>query len=100
MVAEGFALVKCALIVDVYDLIDMLPSDIGIAPTSTRMTSMLISAEIDFLKRVKAGRKLKPADRFEDRLRQRLRKKGFVEVVKNPMRWSITEAGLAALGDS
>ncbi len=58
---------------------------------------MLSQDEIDFLMRVKTGRKLKPADRIEDKLRQRLRRKGLVEVLKNPMRWSITEAGVAFL---
>ncbi len=58
---------------------------------------MLTDDEIDFLTRVKAGTRLKPADRIEDKLRQRLRRKGLVEVLKNPMRWSITAAGGAAL---
>lgn len=58
---------------------------------------MLTDGEKDFLTRVKNGSRLGLADRIEDRLRQKLRRLGYVEVLKNPRRWSITEAGAAAL---
>ena len=58
---------------------------------------MLTVAEKDFMTRVKNGSRLGVADRLEDRLRQKLRRLGLVEVLKNPRRWSITEKGLAAM---
>jgi hypothetical protein len=58
---------------------------------------MLTEAEYDFLRRVKIGRRLKSADRDEDKVRQRLRKAGYAEVVMNPRRWVITDAGIAAI---
>lgn len=59
------------------------------------MREKLNSDELDFLIRVSEGRRLRPADRHEDRFRQRLRKKGLVEVLMNPRRWSVTPAGHA-----
>lgn len=53
--------------------------------------------ERDFLERVRDGRRLKPADREEDKIRQRVRRFGLVEVLMKPRRWSLTEAGSAAL---
>lgn len=51
----------------------------------------------DFLERVRDGRRLKSADRSEDRVRQFCRQRGLAEVVMNPRRWTITPAGRAAL---
>ena len=53
--------------------------------------------ERDFLERVRDGRPLRLADRKEDRIRQRMRKYGLAEVVMNPRRWVITDAGRVAL---
>lgn len=53
--------------------------------------------ERDFLERVRDGRRLKSADREEDKIRQRVRRYGLVEVLMKPRRWSLTEAGRAAL---
>lgn len=57
----------------------------------------LSSDELDFLTRVRDGGRLKPADRVEDRLRQRMRKIGFAVVAMDPRRWVITPAGLEAI---
>lgn len=57
----------------------------------------LTPAHIDFLERVQNGRKLKLADRKEDRVRQACRKAGLVEVLPEPRRWFITSACRAAL---
>lgn len=53
----------------------------------------------DFLERVRDGRKLRLADRDEDRARQRCRQSGLAEVVMNPRRWILTDAGRAALSE-
>ena len=58
---------------------------------------MLTPQEIDFLTRVRDGLRLALADRKEDRVRQRVRKAGLAEVVMNPRRWVITDAGRRAL---
>lgn len=57
----------------------------------------LTKPERDFLERVRDSRPLKIADRKEDRVRQWLRKLGYVECVMGPRRWIITDAGRAAL---
>ncbi|MDX0007849.1 hypothetical protein GOB40_14020 [Sinorhizobium meliloti] len=61
------------------------------------MASELTEREKDFLSRVKVGARLRLADRDEDKVRQRMRRLGFAEVVMNPRRWVLTEAGRAAL---
>ncbi len=53
--------------------------------------------ERDFLERVRDGRRLKLADRQEDRVRQFCRSYGLAKVVMKPRRWVITEAGRDAL---
>lgn len=53
--------------------------------------------EIDFLRRIRDGRRLRPADREEDRARQRCRKLGLAEVRMMPRRWCITDAGIRSL---
>lgn len=53
--------------------------------------------ERDFLRRVRDGKPLKPADREEDKVRQRMRRFGLAEVLMKPRRWSVTDAGLRAL---
>lgn len=53
--------------------------------------------DIDLLTRIRDGRNLRPADRFEDRSRQKMRKLGFAQVIVNPRRWIITDAGRAVL---
>ncbi len=55
--------------------------------------------ERDFLSRIRDSRRLRLADRQEDKIRQRMRRAGFAEVVMNPRRWVITEAGRAALAE-
>jgi len=57
----------------------------------------LTLTELEFLQRVAEGKQLRVADRFEDRARQRMRRAGFAEVVMNPRRWTITDAGREAL---
>lgn len=57
----------------------------------------LTEREKDFLSRVMVGARLRLADREEDKVRQRMRRLGFAEVVMNPRRWVLTEAGRAAL---
>lgn len=51
----------------------------------------------DFLERVRDGRRLKLADRSEDRVRQACRRLGLAEVVMHPRRWIITPSGRSAL---
>jgi hypothetical protein len=53
--------------------------------------------EQDFLCRVRDGKRLRLADRDQDRIRQRMRKYCLAEVVMNPRRWVITDAGRLAL---
>ncbi len=50
-----------------------------------------------FLERIRDGKRLPPANRYEDRARQFCRKNGLAEVLQNPRRWSITDAGRRAL---
>lgn len=50
-----------------------------------------------FLDDLLMGRRLRLATREEDRVRQSCRKAGFAEVLQNPRRWALTEAGRAAL---
>jgi hypothetical protein len=57
----------------------------------------MTEAERDFLERVHDGRRLKHADRPEDRIRQKLRRGGLVKIEMNPRRWVITDLGRAAL---
>ena len=57
----------------------------------------LSNRELDFLRRVRDGERLRLADRDEDKVRQRVRRAGLAEVVMNPRRWVITDAGRAAL---
>lgn len=64
------------------------------------MPSKLTRDQADFLRRVRDGSRLKPADRDEDRVRQSVRRAGLAEVVMNPRRWTITETGRRALEDS
>lgn len=59
----------------------------------------LTEAELDFLRRVESGKRLPLADRKQDRLRQQVRKMQLAEVVMNPRRWVLTEAGRTALRD-
>lgn len=63
------------------------------------MDQRLTPRERDFLERVRDLRPLQLADRRQDRIRQRLRKRGLAAVVMNPRRWVVTEAGMAALAD-
>jgi len=58
---------------------------------------MLTERDLDFLSRVYAGVRLRLADREEDRIRQKVRNLGLAEVVMNPRRWVITDAGREAL---
>lgn len=57
----------------------------------------LTTDDKDFLERVRDGRRLKLADRAEDRVRRRCSKAGLVRVDMNPRRWTITALGLTAL---
>jgi hypothetical protein len=57
----------------------------------------LTDRERDFLQRIWNGTRLRLADREEDKVRQRMRKAGFARVVVSPRRWTITDAGRAAL---
>lgn len=57
----------------------------------------LTNAQSEFLRRLRDHRPLALADRAEDRARQFCRRKGLAEVIPNPRRWAITEAGRAAL---
>lgn len=57
----------------------------------------LTAGQRDFLERVRDGHRLRLADRVEDRIRQAMRRARFVEVLAKPRRWSITDAGRAAL---
>lgn len=57
----------------------------------------LTDREAAFLRCVERGLRLRLADREEDRARQRVRKAGLAEVLMNPRRWVITDAGRAAL---
>jgi len=57
----------------------------------------LSTREADFLRRLRDGQRLSVANRYEDKARQRVRKAGLAEVVMNPRRWVITDAGRAAL---
>ena len=76
---------------------------IGLSANPTRkgrdMTEKqrLTDDEMDFLLRLLSGKKLQIADRKQDKVRQRMRRSGFAEVVMNPRRWVITEAGKSAL---
>jgi hypothetical protein len=56
--------------------------------------------EMEFMRRVRDGLPLAPADRYEDRCRQRLRKSGLVEVLMKQRRWSLTEAGRLSLDEA
>lgn len=60
----------------------------------------LSDRELDFLSRVASGQRLRLADREEDRIRQRVKKLKLAEVVMNPRRWVITDAGRDALTSS
>lgn len=51
----------------------------------------------DFLERLRDGRKLGVADRAQDKVRQQCRRAGWAEVLMNPRRWTITDAGRRAL---
>jgi len=57
----------------------------------------LADRELDFLRRLRDGHSLRVADRVEDRVRQRCRKAGLAQVLQEPRRWVITDAGRAAL---
>lgn len=57
----------------------------------------LTASEIEFLQAVYRGTRLPLADRKQDRVRQRVRKMRLAEVVMNPRRWQLTDAGRAAL---
>lgn len=52
--------------------------------------------ELDFILRVAKGAPLRLADRGQDRIRQKVRKEGYAEVVMNPRRWVLTAKGWAA----
>lgn len=53
----------------------------------------LTDAHMDFLDRLKNGRRLPLADRVQDRVRQQLRQAGMIKCVMNPRRWVITDFG-------
>lgn len=55
----------------------------------------LSEAEAEFLESVAGRRRLRLADRREDRARQKCRRLGLVHVVKNPRRWEALPLGLA-----
>jgi len=57
----------------------------------------LTEAQRDFLERIRDGRRLRTADRQEDKVRQFCRKNGLAAVAMEPRRWVITEAGRLAL---
>ena len=57
----------------------------------------LTKDELRFLEDVRCRRRPGVADRVADRMRQRLRKAGIVEVVMNPRRWQLTDKGRALL---
>ena len=57
----------------------------------------LTERQTDFLDALVHGRRLRLADRTEDRARQFCRKNGLAVIVKNPRRWEITDAGRSAL---
>lgn len=59
----------------------------------------LTTEQRDFLERVRDGKRIKLADRQEDRVRQSCRRSELAEVVMNPRRWVITDAGRQALKD-
>lgn len=61
------------------------------------MSEKLTGGERRFLECVRDGLPLRLADRQEDRLRQKMRRLGLAVVLKQPRRWSVTPAGLAAL---
>jgi len=58
------------------------------------LTQYLSEDDKDFILRVGWGRRLKMADRVQDRVRQRVKKFGLAEVVINPRRWVLTPKGL------
>lgn len=58
---------------------------------------MLTGAEHEFLRRIATGERLGLADRAADKVRQKMRRQGFAEVVQNPRRWVLTEKGAQAL---
>lgn len=64
------------------------------------MAEKLTSDEREFLECLRDGRRLRLASRHVDRARQRMRRAGFAVVLKNPRRWTITPAGLAALKET
>lgn len=55
--------------------------------------------ETEFLERVESGSELRIADRDEDKVRQRMRRLGYVEFVMIGRRWVITDAGRNALSE-
>lgn len=57
----------------------------------------MTNQQAEFLLRLRDGRPLGLADRVEDRARQWCRRNGLAEVLPNPRRWVITEAGRKAL---
>jgi len=57
----------------------------------------MTNQQVEFLRRLRDGHKLALADRVEDRARQWCRQNGLAEVLPNPRRWVITEAGRKAL---
>lgn len=61
------------------------------------MAEKMTADERDFLERIRDGRRLEPADRVEDKARQRMRRAGLAEILMKPRRWSLTDAGRAAL---
>jgi hypothetical protein len=60
----------------------------------------LTSEESDFLNRVDTHMGLRPADRSQDKLRQRLRRDGFVFFDRSTGHWELTPTGRAALARS
>jgi hypothetical protein len=64
---------------------------------AARSRLALSERELDFLRRLRDGERLRLADYEEDRVRQRLRKAGLAQVLQAPRRWVITDAGRAAL---
>jgi hypothetical protein len=61
--------------------------------TPEQIAAGLNPSEAEFLKRVCDARRLRLADRKEDRARQMCRRLGLVHVVLNPRRWEALPLG-------
>ena len=67
------------------------------AARATRWDGTLTDRERDFLIRLRERQALRPADRDEDKVRQRCRRAGLAYFGGSPCRWHISDAGCAAL---